>query len=317
MAYSQQHLDRLRLRHLRLLELIDEQGSLRAVGAVLNLTQPAVSQMVKDLEFAFGARLVDRSVRGVILTAAGRLALQRARSGLATFDQLADELNTDQTLTLRVGTNSAMMFNLIPAVLKRLETAQSGLQFRLQTGLVGDMVQGLTDGELDCYVGRIDWDQMPLDVASGLKNDPLMQTDLVVICPSDHPMASRRAPLVRDLVDCSWVLPSEEANNRIAMEAGMRNAGAPPLNPAIEVAADPSALINLALELNMLTCVPRSALDSRIAQGAICVLDLPDLRLPKIHIGFVTLAGHENMSSLQQFRQVLIETASDMPDSVH
>jgi DNA-binding transcriptional LysR family regulator len=114
MSYSPQHLDRLRLRHLRLLEMIDEHGSLRAVGALLNLTQPAVSQMVKDLEYAFDVTLIDRSVRGVTLNAAGKIALQRARSGLASLDHLARELQSDQTPMLRIGANSAMLFSNPP-----------------------------------------------------------------------------------------------------------------------------------------------------------------------------------------------------------
>ncbi len=118
MPHSPHHLDRLRLRHLRLLELIETHRSLRAVADQLGLTQPAVSQMVKDLEFAFGATLVERSVRGVELTGVGRLALQRSRSGLAAFHTLAAELDEGLPPVLQVGTNPAMMFHLIPAALK-------------------------------------------------------------------------------------------------------------------------------------------------------------------------------------------------------
>ncbi len=92
MAHSPHDLDRLRLRHLRLRELIDRHRTLRAVGGVLKLTQPENSQMVKDLEHAFGVRLVERSARGVTLTPVGELALQRTRSGLAAFDHLGKEV---------------------------------------------------------------------------------------------------------------------------------------------------------------------------------------------------------------------------------
>ena len=62
---SNAHYDRLRLRHMRLLQLIEEKGSLRAVAEQLNLSQPAVSVMLRDLEDAFKAVLVHRSARGV------------------------------------------------------------------------------------------------------------------------------------------------------------------------------------------------------------------------------------------------------------
>jgi len=314
MTQSLQHLDRLRLRHLRLLELIDRHRSLRAVGSVLNLTQPAVSQMVKDLEYAFGVTLVERSVRGVTLTAAGQQALQRARAGLATFDQLASELRADKPLMMRIGTNPAMMFQLIPAVLGRLEAESARMQFKLRTGIVGDMMQALWDGELDCYIGRVDWDQVPPRVAAVLRHDPLFRTDLVLACSVTHPLAGRNDLSVRDLADWPWALPPADSNNRIALEAALRNHGLSAPTPVVEIAADPTALINLAKQVNLLACVPRVTLDTPAATGALCALALPDLHLPPIQISFVTLAEYEDMAPLKKLRQVLADVVREQVD---
>jgi DNA-binding transcriptional LysR family regulator len=307
MAHPFQRLDRLRLRHLRLLELIDQQRSLRAVGGILNLTQPAVSQMVKDLEQAFGVTLVERSVRGVALSLAGRQALQRARSGLASFDQLAKELQTGQPLTMRIGTNPVLMFELLPSALRHLHAENGGMQFKLRTGAVGDMMQALWDGDLDCYVGRIDWDQVPSHMASVLRHAPLTQTELVIACSAAHPLAGRSDLSVHELANWPWALPSPVSNNRIALEAGFRNLGLSGRAPVVEVAADPNALIGLARQMNLLIVVVRSALDNHVAAGELRVLDVPDLRLPPIQIGFVTLAEHEEMASLQTLRQALAD----------
>ncbi len=310
MSYSPQHLDRLRLRHLRLLALIDQHRSLRAVGNVLNLTQPAVSQMVKDLEFAFGVTLIDRSARGVTLSAAGQIALQRAQSGLASFDHLASELQADQTLMLRIGTNSAMLYQILPDALRRLDAGRSGTRFRVQTGVVGEMMMALQDGELDCYVGRVDWDQVSPGMASVLRHVPLVHTDLVLACSAAHPLARRSDLSIRDLAEWPWALPPVDSNNRIALETGLRNHGLPGPLPAVEVVADPNALIVLARQLNLLTCVPRLALDTHMASGGLCALDLPDLHLPPIQICFVTLAEHDGMEQLGNLRQAMIEATS-------
>lgn len=310
MPYSPQHLDRLRLRHLRLFELIDQQKSLRAVGNILNLTQPAVSQMVKDLEYAFGITLIDRSARGVTLNKAGKIALQRARSGLASFDHLAEELQSDQTLMLRIGTNSAMLFQILPNALRRLDAGHSGIRFKVHTGVVGDMMQTLLDGALDCYVGRVDWDQVSPDMMSVLRHEPLAHTDLVLACSNAHPLAGRSNLSVRDLAEWPWALPPADSNNRIALESGFRNHGLPGPTPAVEVVADPNALIELTKQLNLLTCVPRLALDAHMAAGELHVLELPDLRLPPIQICFVTLAEHDEMTQLKKLRQALVEATT-------
>ena len=315
MTIATNRLDGLRLRHLRLLELIDEHRSLRAVGAILNRTQPAVSQMVKDLEYALGAPLVERSARGVALSAAGQFALQRSRSGLASLDHLVSELRADQSPILRVGTNPALFYQILPAALRRLQAAQARTRYLMRTGLVGAMLQSLWDGELDCYVGRIDWDEIPQKMHPVLRHDPLLQTDLVLACSTRHPLAGRRNIALSELAGASWVLPPTDSNNRIALETALRNHGVAGPMPMMEIAADPGGLVILAREMEVLTCVPRFVLDTHIAAGELHALDLPELRLPPIQIGFMTLAEHENMASLQSLRQALRDAARAFGDA--
>lgn len=309
MTHSPQHLDRLRLRHLRLLELIDRHRSLRAIGAVLNLTQPAVSQMLKDIELAFGVTLVERSARGVTLTRAGQIALQRARSGLAAIDHLAGELQADLPPVVRIGTNPAVMYQLLPAALAKLDAPNASLRFKVMAGTVNDMLGELVAGDLDCYVGRVDWDLLSARTLDVLRYTPLNMTELVLACSASHPLARRRDLEVRDLLDWSWALPPEDSNIRIAVETAFRDCGLSGPAPVVELAADPNAVILLARQVPLLICVPRRALDTHVAASALVALDVPDLRLPEFQIGFVTLAHNEDLASLRILRQALIEAA--------
>ena len=307
MTHSPQHLDRLRLRHLRLLELIDEHRSLRAIAIILNLTQPAVSQMLKDLELAFGVTFVDRSARGVTLTRPGRLALERARSGLATFDHLAGELQADLPPLVRIGTNPAIMYKMLPAALGRLGVLDGRLRFKVRTGPVNDMLDELVAGELDCYIGRVDWDQLSPAALDVLRYDPLTETELVIACSVEHPLANREDLTARDLLDHSWALTPEGSTNRIALETAFRDQGLEVPVPVVETALDPNALILLAKAVPFLIYVTREALDTHVAAGEFRVLELPELHLPTFQIGFVSLAHNEDFTPLQALRQVLIE----------
>lgn len=311
MASSPQHLDRLRLRHLRLLELVSEHRSLRAVGGVLKLTQPAVSQMVKDLEFALGVQLFERSARGVVLTPAGELALQRARSGLAAFDHLAEELDAELPPVVRVGTNPAVMFQLLPSTIARLEAEKARLRFSMRAGMVNDMLDALWTGELDCYVGRVDWERLPPTMVDVLRHDPLIVTDLVLVCSVTHPLADRTDLAAGELLKWSWALPSAGSNNRVAFETAFRNLGMAGPSPVVEIESGPNGLVLLARQAGLLVCIPRLALQSDVAKDGLRVLDLPDLHLPPIQIGLVTSAHTEDMVPLRTFRQALIDVAGE------
>ena len=70
---------RLRLRDLHVFFTVVEWGSLAKAAAHLRVSQPAVSQLIADLEHALGARLFDRSPRGVVPTLYGRALLARGR----------------------------------------------------------------------------------------------------------------------------------------------------------------------------------------------------------------------------------------------
>ncbi|WP_160383315.1 LysR family transcriptional regulator [Pseudooceanicola pacificus] len=307
MAHSPQHLDRLRLRHLRLLELIADHRSLRAVAQHLGLTQPAVSQMVKDLEFAFGADLVDRSVRGVSLSAAGQLALQRTRTGLATFSHLAHQLDMAEPPVLRIGTNPAVMLDLLPSALTLAALAEEGPRFIIRTGLAHDMTTALWDGEIDCYVGRVDWDEVPPEAAVALRHDPLMATELVVACAEDHPLAQKRDLEVADLAGHIWALPPGDSRNRVAIDTGLRNNGLPAATVRYEIAADPNSLLLLARRAGVLTVVPRNALEA--TPPGLRALDLPALAMPAVQLGLFTLVESEQLRAVQALRDALRHAA--------
>lgn len=306
MLASQIHIDRLRLRHLRLLELIDRHQSLRAVAETLNLTQPAVSQMVKDLEFAFGIALVDRSVKGALLTDAGRHALQRARTGLATFDHLADELLAEPPTLIRIGTNPAVTYQLLPEALRELGLAQSGLRFTVVAGMVDDMMRGLLDGRFDCYVGRATWDHLPQSMAELITATPLIETELTLACSADHPLAGREAIDPADLLDWPWVLPAPDTNNRMSLEAGFRNCGLTPPRPTVEMSADPNALMALALRGEVLTCVPRMALRGFGSSGLLVPVNVPRLRLLPVLTSFLTLAENDALPPLRMLKEAFV-----------
>ncbi|MGR3455725.1 LysR substrate-binding domain-containing protein [Pseudooceanicola sp.] len=312
MSHSPQHLDRLRLRHLRLLEMIDRHRSLRAVALELGLTQPAVSQMVKDLEFAFGSDLVIRSVRGVTLSAEGQLALQRTRAGLATFAHLAHQLDMAEPPVLRIGTNPAVMLDLLPGALSHATFAEENLRFVIRTGLANDMTDALWDGEIDCYVGRVDWDEVSPEAAVALRHDPLMMTELVVVCAGDHPLALKAGLEVRDLDGHLWALPPGDSRNRVAIDTALRNNGLPAANVRYEIGADPNSLLLLARRAGVLTVVPRNALDT--APPGLVALDLPALAMPAVQLGLFTLVENERLSAVQILRSALKETARSVQD---
>lgn len=303
------YLDRLRLRHLRLLELIERSGSLRLVADELHLTQPAISQMVKDLEAAFGVALVERSARGASLTAAGRHALQRTRIGLTTFEHLASELKSVPPALIRIGTNPTLSYDLLPRAMQELKLLESDMRVHVVAGVVSAMMQGLLDGSIDCYVGRIDWDLAPADTRPFLRATPLTGSNLTLGCSRRHPLAGRREIKARELLDWPWALTAPDTNNRMAFESAFRNLGLAPPEPKIEMIGDPNAFISMALRIDILICVPRIAFQAVSGATDLVPLAVPELKLSPILTHFVTLAEMDGLPQIGLLRAALQRAA--------
>ena len=109
----------LKLRDLHVFFRVVELGSMAKAAAHFRVTQPAVSQVIADLEHALGVRLLDRSPRGVEATLYGRSLL---KGGAAAFDNLKQTikeiefLSESSTGEIRVGCPETIAAILPPIV---------------------------------------------------------------------------------------------------------------------------------------------------------------------------------------------------------
>ena len=82
---------RLKTRQLLLLVAMEEEGNIHRAAQMLNMTQPAASKLLKDLEDMLGVQLFDRLPRGMRPTWYGETMIRHARMALASLSQAAWE----------------------------------------------------------------------------------------------------------------------------------------------------------------------------------------------------------------------------------
>src|SRR5262245_52558118 len=111
---------RLKLRDLRLLDVVVRSRSMAKAAAQLNLTQPAVSKSISELEHMLGVSLLERSRQGIEPTAQGRALLRR---GAAIFDELRQGVTEIESLSdptvgeVRVMTSEPIAAGLLPVLI--------------------------------------------------------------------------------------------------------------------------------------------------------------------------------------------------------
>src|SRR5690242_16305570 len=120
---ARQLLSRLRFRHLQMLGALADTGGIRRAAQRLNLTQPAVSKALGEIEQAFGYALFTRTPKGLAPTPAGRVVLRGAALLVNEASQLHAEARAAQAeaeASLRLGVAAFVAMSLVPQVLAAL-----------------------------------------------------------------------------------------------------------------------------------------------------------------------------------------------------
>ncbi len=159
-----------------------EQGSFSAVAERMNLSQPAISLQVRQLEKRLGVRLIERVGRKAMPTAAGSELLVHARRIEATVAEALSDMARHSTGTIgrvRLGTGASACIHLLPPILGGLRQSFPSLEITVNTGNTADIVKAVEDNRID--IGFV---TLP---ASGrmLEVTPVMEDEFVVIAPAD------------------------------------------------------------------------------------------------------------------------------------
>ena len=197
---------RLKLRQLRLLIAVGRHGNIQAAAGELNVSQPAATKMIKDLELDFEVQLFERTNRGVIPTAAGEALIRHGKLIFAQVSHAAQELD-DLAVGSRgrevVGTLLAASSRLLPEAIGRLLASRPRVAVRVVEGTNEVLMPALRAGEIDLVVGRLPTHRHRED----LEQVPLFQERIVLVAGREHPLAGRDAVTFDDLRPHGWILP--------------------------------------------------------------------------------------------------------------
>jgi molybdate transport repressor ModE-like protein len=297
--------DFLRLRHLRLLELVERGGSLAAAARELHLSQPAVTKMLQELEAAFGTALVARGARGGSLTGAGQAALQRLRLGLAQFDSAiaAARSGGAERPTLRLGILPQASVALLPQVVRHLVRNGPPIRLVVRDATGTGLLELLGAGEVDCAIGRAEPIALAALKGARLVQVPLVEGQLVMACAPTHPLAKARRTGLATLREQDWVVAAPGSHTRRFFDALFLAQGLQPPVPVVESMSF-HANLQLVQAIGALTVAPVAAVKLYQRMGLV----QPVRNAPPIAAGplsFMYLADNEQLPPLRALGESL------------
>lgn len=205
------------------LEIVRRRNLSRAAEA-LHVTQPALTARLHALEVELGARLFERSRRGMELTEAGRALLPYAERAVEALDggrSLIGELVRGTTGQLSIGTAPAVGTYALPPLLARYVERFPDVRLLVRTGHSEEIIELVADGEID--VGLIRHLHHP-----GVDTQTLYEDELLLVVPPSHRFATSASITVEQMAEATLILFDRTSSYYDQTNSMFRAAGVAP-----------------------------------------------------------------------------------------
>ena len=220
---------RLRLRDLHVFCTVVQRGSMAQAAAHLGVSQPAVSEIIADLEHTLAVRLFDRSRQGAAPTIYGRALLKRTT---VVFDELKQSIRDIEFLAdptvgeVRIGCPESLAASILPPVIQRFSELYPNVVLHLSyVASPPRELPELRERTLDAILDRV---VPPFAIESDAFDvEVLFQDVMVVAAGMQSPWARRRKIDLAELVDEPWILPPTDSWNYTNVAEAFRTRGLP------------------------------------------------------------------------------------------
>ncbi|MFO1226384.1 LysR substrate-binding domain-containing protein [Roseateles sp.] len=280
----------VKTRHLVLLVELGRHRSILRAAQAANLTQPAASKLLAELEHALGVTLFERLPRGVQPTRYGEVLIRRAGAALAELSaahQEVAELADGLSGRISLGTVMTPAIGLVPEAVLKLKQAHARVQVSITVDTSKALIQQLREGRHDIVISRI----LDSESAAELNFEPLTDEPHSLIVRAGHPLLKRSALALPDLAAQAWVMPSPGSILRDRLTALFLSQGVPEPQEIVETTAVP-CITQLLLASDMVTALPPELVQEQLDAGHLATLPL-ELGLRMDLYGIVTRKHHQ------------------------
>jgi DNA-binding transcriptional LysR family regulator len=215
----------MNLKQLEVFIAVAESGSFSLGAEKSFLTQSTVSQHISALESEFGLKLFDRTGKGALPTAAGKLLLKHARSvtdGAREIPVIMDRFKGLESALLSIGGSNIPGSYIIPDILALFHRDHSGVTVTLLQDDSREIVEKLKRDEVELAVIGNCYEEQ------GIVFDPLESDNIVLVADADHRWKERKEIALSELREESFVLREPGSGTGKAVRESLAAAGYAP-----------------------------------------------------------------------------------------
>ncbi|WP_058300711.1 LysR family transcriptional regulator [Gorillibacterium timonense] len=286
---------------LRVFVTVAEQRHFSRAAELLNLSQPAVSLHIRNLEHEIGAKLLHRSPKQVSLTEAGDILYKRSKEILALYDQGKEEirlLHERVSGVIHIGASFTIGEYLLPRLLADFARQYPEVEIEVTIANTEEIAQALKANVLDIGVveGEVSPEKFQLTF--------YQKDEMLLVASKDHPLHSKKSVRPDMLQDQVWVFREHGSGTRsysdhFIREAGLRVKKAYVFNSSQGVKEAAAAGLGISL-------LSRWIMRKELESGEMLALPLTP-RLPKRDFWIIRNKDHSSTLAVEMFIRKLLQ----------
>ncbi len=297
---------RLKLRHLVLLDAVCRSHNMHLAAQQMNITQPAATKILQDIEDLLGLELFERLPRNMQPTDLGAFVIRFARETLNATGKFVEELNHMRKGghgMLLIGATYGIAYLLSPAIM-RMKEKRPLLSIRVLERTSDILMTELEEKNIDLVIGRFTGEHQHnifdfRDIAA---------TQMCVAVNPAHPLLGETELSLAQLMDWPWILHPLTTPTRKLFEETLADMG---LKSPVNLVETTSifATLQLLQGSNMIAIFPVSAVKDYMRRGMISRLPISFDRQLEDY-GILTRKGETPSAAAEEFIETILEVAS-------
>jgi DNA-binding transcriptional LysR family regulator len=261
------------LRHLTCFVAVAQERTLARAADRLQVSQPAVSKTLSDLERLAGRELVKRGRAGTQLTPAGEEFLRYAVEATRAVEAAAVALSPSRTVTppvLAIASLYTVAGGLLAQAIARLQARRPEARVAIRMSHNPELLAALRSGEVDLAVGRM----AEPDMMRGISFELLYAESLAVVTRPGHALLRQAVVSPRDLLGYPLVIPEEGTAPRLQAE-GIFTASGISVDVGYTETQSSSVARSLTMASDAIWITPRHAVQLDLDSGWLAAVGVP------------------------------------------
>ncbi|MGI6571542.1 MAG: LysR substrate-binding domain-containing protein [Caldicoprobacterales bacterium] len=248
------------IRHLRIFIEVVDCGKMSTAASRLFISQPTVSQAIRELEQHYGVLLFERLNKKLFITEKGKRLLSYARNVVKQFDDMEEMmLQENYVEKIRIGATMTVGNCILGEVVKNFKKINPHVEIYAYVGNTKEIEEKLLNSELDIGIveGRVK--------SPDLISIPEVDDFLVLVCSANHPFANKKIVKIKDLENKKFAMREQGSGTRELFERYVLEKGIQ-IKAAFEGNSS-SAIKKTVIENNFLAVISIRLVEEEIKSG--------------------------------------------------